>query len=553
MEVNLLNKLIAFLLILLWVYFLMNRSKFFLHMIQLEGYKNDEYRKWLLKSDKAYDDKLKKSMKIISIVTLIYLIYTILFGKGTQFNIFVLYAFYIIWTLCMFLTRTKDEEAKKPLVFTKRATRLYVTNLILNIVLLLIIRIICVKSVNDAMLYSPIVLFIGTLLYYLQPETMYISNILIKPVEDSINRWYFQQAQEKIESMEDLYVIGITGSFGKTSTKFITSTILKQRYKVLNTPESYNTPMGLSKVINNELTEEYQVFIAEMGARNIGDIKELAQLTKPKIGVITSIGPAHLETFKNIDNIMKTKYELIEELSIDGIAIFNYDNEYVKKLADKTFKEKILYGMENIEELDIYAEDVEVSELGSTFTIKDKKGNSIRCTTKLLGKHNIYNILAGVSVAVAMGMNFEEIKRGIQKIEPIPHRLDIINPGTGIIIIDDAFNSNPIGAKAALDVLSQFKEGRKIIVTPGMVELGEKEAEANREFGVNIGKVCDYVILVGKKRTIPIYEGLMEVDYNENNIFVVKDLDEATQVIQKIAKPKDVILFENDLPDNYEE
>src|SRR5690606_36449287 len=123
-------------------------------------------------------------------------------------------------------------------------------------------------------------------------------------------------------------------------TKFITSTILKQKYKVLSTPESYNTPMGLSKVINNELTEEYQVFIAEMGARNIGDIKELAQLTKPKIGVITSIGPAHLETFKNIENIMKTKYELIEELSIDGIAIFNYDNEYVKKLADKTFKEK---------------------------------------------------------------------------------------------------------------------------------------------------------------------------------------------------------------------
>lgn len=353
--------------------------------------------------------------------------------------------------------------------------------------------------------------------------------------------------------MENLHVIGITGSFGKTSTKFITGTILKEKYRVLNTPESYNTPMGLSTIINNELSDKHQVFIAEMGARNIGDIRDLAELTKPKIGVITSIGPTHLETFKNLDNIMKTKYELIEELPTDGVAIFNYDDEHIKKLADKTFKEKILYGMEDREKLDIFAEDVEVSERGSTFTIKDKKGNSIRCTTKLLGKHNIYNILAGVCVALAMGLNFQEIKRGIEKIKPIPHRLNIINPGTGITIIDDAFNSNPMGAKAALEVLSQFQGGRKIIVTPGMVELGTMEEDANREFGMNIGKVCDFVILVGEKRTIPIYEGLMEVGYNKDNIFVVNSLDEATKVIQKIAAPKDVILFENDLPDNYSE
>src|SRR5699024_10937414 len=136
----------------------------------------------------------------------------------------------------------------------------------------------------------------------------------------------------------------------------------------------------------------------------------------------------------------------------------------------------------------------------------------------------------------------------IEKIEPIPHRLNIIDPGTGIIIIDDAFNSNPIGTKAALDVLSQFKGGRKIIVTPGMVELGAMEKEANNEFGVNIGKVCDYVILIGEKRTVPIYEGLMEAGYNEDNIFVVNNLDQATLQIGKIAKPKDVVLFENDLP-----
>jgi UDP-N-acetylmuramoyl-tripeptide--D-alanyl-D-alanine ligase len=377
--------------------------------------------------------------------------------------------------------------------------------------------------------------------------------MIMVPIENKINQGFYNSAQGKIKAREDLTVVGITGSFGKTSTKFIVGTILGERFNVLNTPESYNTPMGLSKVINNDLNDDHEVFIAEMGARNIGDIKEVAELCQPNLGVITSIGPVHIETFKNVDNIMKTKYELIEELPSDGVAIFNYDNEHLKKLADKTFKEKLLYGLEDIENLDIYADDIEVSESGSSFTLRDKKGNSVRCTTRLLGKHNIYNILAGVCVALSLGMNFEEISRGISKIEPIRHRLNIIDSGTGVIVIDDAFNSNPIGTKAALEVISQFKEGRKIIVTPGMVELGAMEESANREFGMDIGKVCDYAILVGEKRSKPIYEGLMEVNFNPDNIFVVSSLEEATERLGRLTRPKDVVLFENDLPDNYSE
>ena len=222
-------------------------------------------------------------------------------------------------------------------------------------------------------------------------------------------------------------------------------------------------------------------------------------------------------------------------------------------MADKTFKEKILYGLEDIKNLDVYADDIVVSEFGSIFTLRDKNGNNVSCSTKLLGKHNIYNILAGACVAISMGMSFDEISKGISRIEPVPHRLNIINPGTGIIIIDDAFNSNPIGTRAALEVISQFKEGRKIIVTPGMVELGAMEEEANREFGINIGKVCDFVILVGEKRTKPIYEGLMESNFNPSNIFIVNNLDEASERLGKITRAKDVVLFENDLPDNYNE
>ncbi|HHV39126.1 MAG TPA: UDP-N-acetylmuramoyl-tripeptide--D-alanyl-D-alanine ligase, partial [Tepidimicrobium sp.] len=483
----------------------------------------------------------------------IYIGVSMAINRGSWIGIYIWYLYVILWTFCMALTLGNKEEAKKPLVFTNRAKRLYATNLFLNIVIMGIFSSMYLNIISDKMTYFPMVLFIGTLLYYFQSETIYLSNLIVKPIEDRINKRFFERAKEKVANMKDLNVIGITGSFGKTSTKFILGTILERRYEVLNTPESYNTPMGLSMVINNSLTDEHDVFIAEMGARNIGDIRELSELTKPKIGIITSIGPAHLETFKNIDNITKAKYELIEELPADGIAIFNYDNEHIKKMADKTFKEKILYGIDRVEDVDIYAKDIEVSERGSTFTIADRDGKSIRCTTRLLGKHNIYNILAGVSGAIAMGMELEEIKDRIDKIEPIPHRLNIMDPGTGVIVIDDTFNSNPIGTKAALNVLSQFKGGRKIVVTPGMVELGEMEEEANREFGINMGKVCDYVILIGEKRTIPIYEGLLKSGYNEDNIFVANDLDHATLQIQKIARPKDIILFENDLPDNYDE
>ncbi len=485
--------------------FMKKRTDESLHISQLEGYEYEHYLAWIKNNrDKAYS--LNKN----------------------------------------------NRPVKKPLVMTNRAKRLFNTNYVINIIFFIITAILFVSLLRDYIAILLMIIVLG-ILYYLQPLTMALATLVMEPIEKKINMGFYVSAQKKIKTREDLKVVGITGSFGKTSTKFIVGAILEEKFNVLNTPESYNTPMGLSKVINNELSSEHEVFIAEMGAKKIGEIREVAQLAQPQIGVLTSIGPVHLETFKNIDNILKTKYELIEELPTDGIAIFNYDNEYIKKLADKTFKEKILYGMENTENLDIYADDIEVSELGSRFTLKDKEGNSVRCKTKLLGKHNIYNILAGACVGKALGLTFEEIARGIDRIEPIPHRLNIINPGTGIIVIDDAFNSNPIGSKAALEVISQFKEGKKIIVTPGMIELGEIEESANREFGVNIGKVCDYVILVGEKRTRPIYEGLMETNYNKSNIFTVNNLDEATVQIAKIAKPKDVVLFENDLPDNYSE
>lgn len=522
------------------------RSRFLLHMMQLEGYKNKNYLKWINESKhKAYPKKLSMIINLIAISTLILSAMT------------ASYAIYIsvgIWVIAMVLSiNFKSENMKINLVYTDRAKRLFLCNALVNIILVALITTVYFFIVDDFTSYLSLILLFSTLLYYLNTFTLYLANIIITPVEKKINKHYFKMAKEKVKSMENLNVVGITGSYGKTSVKFITSTILENGFKTLTTPESYNTPMGVSKVINGDLDNSYETFVVEMGARNIGDIKEMAELASPKIGILTSIGPTHLETFKNIENIMKTKYELIEGLPSDGIAIFNYDNEYIKKLADKTFKEKLIYGIENIEELDVYAKDIEVSEKGSTFTLGYKTGETITARTKLLGEHNISNILAGVAAAKVLGMSLEDIAGRIYKVEPIPHRLQLIIPGTGITIIDDAFNSNPVSSKAALEVLSKFKEGKKIIITPGMIELGEDEAKENKEFGKNIAKVCDYAILVGKNRTKPIQEGIKEEGFGKDSLFVVDSLDKATKVLQSLARPKDVVLFENDLPDNYNE
>lgn len=475
-----------------------------LHLFQLEEYNEKNYKKWL---ENNKNEILKKERLI--------------------------------------------PEDKSPLVYTDRLKRLLNTHRLVNLLLVFLFYLLA------RLLKSPVdyifILLVGVCLYFLQPYVLILSGRIRKPLEEKINMGFYKSAQEKIRSFDNLKVIGITGSYGKTSTKFITSTILKERFSVQDTPSSYNTPMGLSKVINNELSADKEVFIAEMGAYKKGEIKEVADLVQAKIGVLTSIGPAHLESFGSIENIINTKYELIESLPEDGVAIFNYDDENLREKADNTKIRTIKYGIKNIDKVDVYADNIKSGPEGSIFDLHIKNLGSIECKSRLLGKHNINNLLAGCCVAYCLGMSLEEIRAGIEKVEPVEHRLSIINSPGGFTIIDDAFNSNPSGAKAALDVISEFKYGRKIIVTPGMVELGTMEVEYNRIFGQQIADVCDYVILVGKKRTKPIYDGLMSKNFSEDNIFTVDSLDDAAGIYISLLKAGDVLLFENDLPDNYSE
>ena len=308
--------------------------------------------------------------------------------------------------------------------------------------------------------------------------------------------------------------------------------------------------MGLSRVINEQLRPEHELFIAEMGARHVGDIKELCELVRPKYGLLTSVGPQHLETFGSIENIAGTKNELIEALPEDGVAFFSSDGGYVDRLFTRCRKEKYRTGFEGERKLYMTVKDVRVDAEGSRFTLECEDGSRINCRTKLLGRHNIQNIALCAAVARRLGLEWDEIARGIRIIQPVEHRLQLI-PGP-ITVIDDAFNANPSGAAEALKVLSGFK-GQRIIITPGMVEQGEQEDELNYAFGTQMPGCVDIVILVGPKHTRHIYEGLLSAGFDEKNIHVVQNLDEATVLLRQLGQNGDTVLFENDLPDNYNE
>ena len=233
------------------------------------------------------------------------------------------------------------------------------------------------------------------------------------------------------------------------------------------------------------------------------------------------------------------------------VAVLPKDNKYCYGIYKEEKRKKYLYGVKDTKDTDVYAYNIKLSKEGSTFTVASHN-KKFTCTTKLLGEHNVENIVGCITIALHLGLTPEEIQRGVSKVEAVPHRLQILPTTNGTVVIDDAFNSNPVGSKMALDVLKQF-DGRKIIITPGMVELGKEEAELNKEFGRQMAESVDVAILVGINRSKPIEEGLKEKNFDENNLYVVSNLNEATERLGKLTKAGDVILFENDLPDNYDE
>ncbi len=514
------------------------KGKKAMHMLQQNLYnENNRYIKWI-------DKNLTTAYVHLDILTIVLFLYaTLLKNQYSNLLIIAGLALYIIDSYFI-IQRGKNEQVKKPLVITARVKRLIVTSLILFLLPAFL------YFTNSEHLYLS--LLFASIFTTFNYSVILLAKIINTPIERLVYLKFYRMAEDKLASMDHLKVVGITGSYGKTSSKNILASILNVRYITRPTPRNLNTEYGLMITINNHLDKFDEVLIAEMGAYKRGEIKTLCDMVHPKYGILTKIGTAHLETFGSEENIQKTKFELIESLPEDGVAILNKDDEKQRTYKLQNKVEVIWIGILE-KDADVVATNIKTTYKGSTFDIKFKKDKkSYPFETKLLGRNNIYNILSGIALGKRLGMSIEELQQGVRKIKSIEHRLELKQIGN-IYMIDDAYNSNPEGAKVALEVLDMMK-GTKVVVTPGMIELGDKQDEYNKEFGKNIASVADYVILIGEKMTKPIYEGLIEKKYKKDKIYIFNDVKEAFPLIEKLKGKSDIYaLFENDLPDNYNE
>lgn len=435
-------------------------------------------------------------------------------------------------------TRSVQKKAIKKLVVTARVKRMYLTASLL-----------CLLAGAATLLFDAVWVYFMVLLliFSFSPILSVLSVVFNEPIEKSVRMYYINDAKKKLRSMNNLMVFGVTGSYGKTSSKYVLERILSEKYNVCMTPGNLNTPLGVVRTIRENLTPECNVFICEMGAKNIGDIKEICDIVHPDLGIITSVGPQHLSTFKTVENVAATKFELADAVVESGGKVFlNSDSKPIEERASSYAS--ITYGVES--KADVRAENITCSREGSSFDVCIGE-RSFRVSTKLLGKHNVLNVLGAVAVADYMGVSDDRIKFALSRLVPIEHRLQLKPFLNGSVLIDDAYNSNPEGSKEAVSVLGSFEGMKKIIVTPGMVELGEKEYSENYDLGLKIADVCDRVLLVGEKRAVPFVDALTASGYDMSKVTVCPSFKDAMKELSVECSRDTAVLFENDLPDNY--
>ncbi len=428
---------------------------------------------------------------------------------------------------------------KKKLVYTGRVKRMYFTHILL-------IAVIYALCYIDG--FAPFGVFLSALITAFIPFWAMAVNLINAPIEHLLKYGYTKDALKILKNHSPMRIIGITGSYGKTSTKHILGRILSEKYNVTITPGGFNTPMGVVRTIRENLKPDSEIFIVEMGAKKVGDIKEICDLVHPKDGIITSIGPQHLNTFGSIENVVSTKFELADEVKKNcGKVYLNLDNEMIKGKAGE-------YDSQGYGAYDksgrLFVENMSCDRNGLKFdALVD--GRRISLSSRLLGTHNVQNICAAVLMAVDLGLSDKDIAYAVRMLTPIAHRLEMKPFFGGAVLIDDAYNANPDGCMRAMEVIESFAPMKRIVVTPGLVELGEREYECNKALGKKAAECADILAFVGKERSIPLVEGAKEAGANDDRIKVFKTFNDAAEWLRTVCDSNTAVIFENDLPDNY--
>ncbi len=521
---------------------------FFVIMLMVDGFfmcrpylyaiQQDNYRVFEIFKNKRL--KFVYLFDVIAIVIFVGVWTGFYFVQARAFFGFLTALFFFVAEFAMYFTEDLPTR-KKPLKYTKRAVRCLVFNTIIATESVSCALAVTNVRFNDS--YLRYLLFFAYPLVF--PLIFMIATSVINVFERINNKGYELRTKRILKQYPNLQKIAITGSFGKTSVKNFLDYMLKEKFNVLATPKSFNTPMGIS-LAANELDETCDCFIAEFGARRKGDIKKLMDIVHPNITVLTGINSQHLETFRTQKRIVDEKCRILDVGG--GFCVVNDELKEIveEKIANKDVK-AVYVGFDR--DSQIRAENVKTGKFGTFFDlIIGEERYTVK--TRLIGAHNVLNLLLAVGVAYGMGIEMPFILHAVENIEPVPHRLQLIE-GNGIDIIDDSFNGNPTGARCAIDTLKTF-EGRKVVLTPGLVELGKCEKEENYNLGNSMADTVDLVLLVGVKRTDPIKRGLLENGYG-GEIHIYNSLASAEADFENRLRPDDALLILNDLPDIYDE
>lgn len=514
---------------------------------QIEEYKNDRYWRWLRRHPERWPWRRAATAYAAGVV--------LGFVMSESPDALLITAIYTAAALIA-VWPPRRGEVKKPFRATQRALRLLVAAFALfSILALAAFLLLNALQLDLRPLQYALAGGAGLALYLVAPLFLMAGNLAVYPVEELLRRGFERKARSTLTRLRPK-VIGITGSFGKTSTKHFLHHMLSVRYDVVATPKSYNTLMGVCLTVNNQLagTRRLDYFVVEMGAYVPGEIARICQLTQPQISIVTAVGPQHLERFGSIANIVKAKSEIVEALPPDGVAVLNGDDDHVRTMVAKAPGKVVIVSRSTAPQTGarLVAKNIREGLDGLDFDVVDTvTGAERHFHAPLWGEHNVTNILLATAAAQQLGLSLAEIAMRVATLEPFEHRLERkVQPG-GLTVLDDAYSANPVGARSALRVLGMHTRGKRILITPGMVELGDLHAEENRKLGALAADYCTDIVLVGREQTRPIYEGVTSTAFDEDRLFVCDAHSEAVAWLRNHAAAGDTVLFLNDLPDTY--
>jgi UDP-N-acetylmuramoyl-tripeptide--D-alanyl-D-alanine ligase len=437
-------------------------------------------------------------------------------------------------------------SGKITLKMTARATRIF------RVAAVLLLLVVAIWLQLGTHVPSLLFWFGVILLLQIPPFLLMAAKRLLQPDEDARQAAFLKEAKDKLAAIHPL-VIGITGSYGKTTTKAFLGKLLEVSLgPTFWPPKSVNTPMGITRELRESLKPGQKYAVIEMGAYQRGSIQRLCELTPPRAAIVTAVGLMHLERMGSEENIFQAKSELARALPADGLLVCNGDNAGSRRIAEENPKAvTLLYGLESEKgKLDAVLDSVRTTADGTNFRIQ-WKGSQYEGWTRLHGRPALSNILASFTMACALGADPQYVVAAIRNLEPFDNRLEVRHVGDGLQI-NDAYNSNPDGFQAALEVLKDLPGEKKILMTPGMIELGDRQASENRRIAELAAKVCDCVIVVGDTNREALRAGLKAGGLAEESVILVPNRQQAFEKLGALRGPKDVVLIENDLPDLFE-